>query len=147
MSLFPDWLFKLTPRDEQVTPLDLVTFWTDYNTGAGATTSLPYTVPDGKVLVLSSAAVRAWPDVAENITYMSISYQDSVGNDIIIMAKDGPGNTGVSLPQVCAPNSVAGQIIPSGAQIVGYALSNGVGDVQLRFSLSGVLIPRGNVAV
>ena len=55
MTTFPDFLFKLTERDRQVTPLEFVQF--DLSSGVAAAASLTtgsYTVPKGKMLFVQN---------------------------------------------------------------------------------------------
>lgn len=146
MTIFPEFLYRLTPRDEQVTPLDMINF--DFgvfsDTSASLMTTASYTVPDGKIFALTSATVfleggaAQFPKVWSIImTYGGTSFYVSGGTlPCIAAANFSLGST--TAPYFCQPGSV----ITLGGEFNAGVNANNIGG-----SINGILIPRGNFAI
>lgn len=150
MSAFPDFLYRLTPRDEQVTPLEIVS-----NRLYGAAiasviaSSGVYVVPTGKILVLSSFWVQTIAGAAQTALHSSVIIQpnNSLGNAAEIW---GAGISGASAAASTTTqgNSPSEIYLPQGCAIyASAAFSAGAAANTCNFSFVGVLIPRGNFAV
>lgn len=147
--LIPEWLFRLTPRDEQVTPIEIVNHTTSTGSAATTVTSFDdlYTVPKGKVLLVTSiglglqggagqtplgAYVQAFP--AGSSTEAVTFYGRNITPTASVQGFDATFDGGVFLPE----------------DYYVYATSKwsaGANSNTLRFSMGGILIPRGNIAI
>lgn len=148
MSIFPDWLYKLTPRDEQVTPLEFVTHYF-FNTTAAAqvTATDTYTVPAGKILAPTNIGMALYPGAAQKPmeSYIYSKY-DAAGSDLLYhWAKKYDPNAAARFN--LASNDLP-LLIPSGTVLFAVAeFSAGVNANSFEGHIQGVLIPRGNFAI
>jgi len=143
--MFPEFLYKLTPRDEQVTPLEVVTFRSSLDANSATVNSALYTVPLGKVLLLRTATVECDP-VYGTTTCTSVRidmYKDSSVPIVLGMQKNE--YTGVIDAPAVLQNPV---VVPEGWILKGvanYDVANAGNGIA--FSMCGILIPRGNFAI
>lgn len=144
MALFPDWLYKLTPRDEQVTPLEIINTWAQNDLTVDQYTRA-YTVPEGKILLLTGFTWRIQTD------YTGILDPEVGLDDVSVLGQNTLLHiSGLSgLDQYVTYNQTGEWIIPPGKTIVGTATISGMAGTFASSALTiwGLLIPRGNFAV
>jgi len=140
MSAFPDWVYKFTPRDEQVTPLEILNLEKkdeDTNTYFNGTV---YTVPDDRVLILNSAHQTTYAGAGQTPVAFSCWYSKG-GQNVYLLQKNV--GTRYNINQQFAQMIVApGAVIYHDAEFSA-ALNNNI----LWTYLNGILIPRGNFAI
>jgi len=144
--MFPDFLYRLTPRDEQVTPLDIVTFRSGVSSNATTVNSGAYTVPLGRVLKVNSMSLeqdcnQAATDVVEGRVDM---YLDSSVPIVLMCSQSSSTEPNYHLNQAFQNDL----FIPEGWSmrgIGGFTVADA--DNQVIFTMSGILIPRGNFAI
>jgi len=155
---FPEYLYRLTPRDEQVTPLEFVTQRLT-NTVSNTTTvsSSAYTVPLGKLFLLQSSVMRFSCDAIASIgLYALTAFIDptttapgvSYDNANLDGATNGHTNDGTTIRWRFG-GAYPDILVPEGWQIYAQstndALAGSLATVDLQ--ISGILIPRGNFAI
>jgi len=145
---FPDYLYKLTPRDAQVTPLEIV------QTSGGvsqATVTVGsgniYTVPKGKVLAISSLCGVGAAGAGQTFLSWWAQYlvNGSLNNSVIIAGGTLTSGAG----QLNTINPMNNMIyIPEGGVINGTGYFSGSAAANsFALHLTGLLIPRGNIAI
>lgn len=143
--LFPDFLFRLTPRDEQVTPIETIdTQMGDNGMVLKQGFTNPYTVPLGRVLILQSVSLIANPAGADWCTASTL-YIDYGGRSNIIYSQSFQKD--VSIQKISGGLAVP-LYIPQNQTLTGinfYGL--GTAGATNFLYLSGILIPRGNFAI
>lgn len=149
MSNFPDFIYRLTPRDEQVTPLESVTYYhteslvstyVDIDESLGA-----YRVPAGKILLVNTLAVDFSAGAAQNLdSYKIYLKNSSATNDATLT-----GHSRILTGRYGTQGHMFGSIIvPSEWYICAVALfSAGAAANQITLGMTGTLIPRGNFAI
>lgn len=146
MSGFPDFLYRLTPRDEQVTPLEILNLRLTASTAATDVATNIYTVPLGKVLVCSAYGLRGEGGAAQYSESLWIEiYTDPTMPTLL----GGSLNAYPSAAQRSYSHGVASQIIvPEGWQLRGRGtFSAGAAANNVFLGINGILIPRGNFAI
>lgn len=153
MSIFADFLYKLTPRDEQVTPLEMITFSSGSTASAGRTVytaaATNYTVPSGRILILTSFAVNAYNNAG--VVDQLNGYVDVNGGAAYycnFFARQLASAAAGSVYGGAASLEGSRLYVPPGREIsasAGFSISNASNSVS--FTLSGILIPRGNIAL
>lgn len=143
MSSFPDFLFKLTPRDEQTTPLELV-IWNSSKSGAISTLTTPeiYEVPPGKLLLINHLEAECIATAPNVIDYINI-YADSISPTFTLAFK---GYIGAAVYKDILINNDPVILSPGDTLYAQASFSGAIGN-SLNFSFKGLLIPRGNFAV
>lgn len=149
MGSFPDWIYRFTARDEQTTPLELVSAGITLADAGNATiTGDIYTVPASKLLVVTSVGFLGIPDAL--ITQQGVRMywappNDGAGNAFLIYARSNV----LGAAQIQQNNAdFNGVILPSGAVVTaGVKFSGTSAGNTCIASLCGTLIPRGNFAV
>lgn len=142
--MFPEFLFKLTARDEQVTPLEAITYaGQTANANASVVATADYTVPMGRVLALTSCGV--YMGSAAGVTPQTgIVYAvDPSGNQAIVHAETYTAAAG-------AIAATGGGVVylPENFILRGQGTWSGAGLFNsINLTFTGVLIPRGNFAV
>lgn len=144
MSAIPDFLYRLTHRDMQVTPLEI---YTTRQSGTNAATSVntgSITVPLGKVFVMTTCSmVQQSAGVANCQSAYIQAYIDSL-NPIEIASMRWPTFSTTESRFSASPMAY----IPEGWTIKGTAKWDAaLAGNNIYMMLSGVLIPRGNFAV
>ena len=144
MSFFPDWIYRFTPRDEQVTPLEIVTVTQTAGAVANATrTTASYTVPTGRILILKHLALEAIPGAAQ--------FMLRAETFILSVAPFSQTLTGITNTTTFTDRFLWGQsinvVVPSGGVInTTFTFNAGVAANNGNQYLTGLLIPRGNFA-
>lgn len=147
MPSFPEYLYKLTARDEQVTPLEIFSvFDTDSVALAQITLLSPYVVPEGKILILNNVDYEVDAGGAQfplnaGLTYFPPRQSGSAGNLASV-------NFDAMLSTPCKESIQCDIALPGGSSLLGVA-NFSAGGIANTFSISlyGILIPRGNFAV
>jgi len=144
--IFPDYLFKLTPRDEQTTPLESVVFQANKVAINSTTLSTDgYTVPNGKIFIPNSFGMEVEPGAAQNGITTRVYIEDLSSAATFMIY-------GRTIKQVANTTSNVGDFsnllvmenyyIYAEADFDGFASAN-----TFKFSMTGVLIPRGNFVI
>lgn len=160
MSSFPpSFLYQLTARDEQVTGIEIVQFYssivssaaTIVDTGVAGANSGFYVVPKGRLLVVQAFTIESLPGAAQSIQYhsMQVSRDYSAAgmlNAIPVFS--------VSHANAAGNNMRSGSfqmneiLVPEGGCVGAKAqFSAGAAANSLQFFMHGFTIPRGNVAI
>lgn len=143
--IFPELLYQLSPRDQQVTWLDPVIRRVTTTQAALTVNALDEVVPTGRAFLLTNATLFADPGAGQNI--------DDIGLNIAVL-NPGAGvavriatRSGAAGADLLAILNWTGQIlIPAGWQLQGSAHFNALGAAnEIRFDLMGILIPIGNI--
>ena len=144
MSAVPDFLYRLTTRDLQVTPLEVYTTRQSGTSAATSTNTGSITVPLGKVLVLTTASmVQQSAGVANCQSAYIQAYIDSA-NPIEVSSMRWPTFSTVESRFSMSPMCY----IPEGWTVKGTAKWDAaLAGNAIYMMLSGVLIPRGNFAI
>jgi hypothetical protein len=141
--LFPESLFKLSARDQQVTWLDpvILLFTT---TLAAVTVNSTFDVPDGRCLILFSGHCLAIPGAAQSVTRTRIVIRNPSQNYIDLDS----ANINPPLAANAWGNAkFHGQLMmPDGWQLRAEAeFSAGAAANRVDLSVVGLLIPIGNI--
>lgn len=139
-----DFLYELTPRDLQVTPLEL-DFQEQVLNQAAATIQPSFVVPQGRVLILRSALAEALGGGGQTVSVIQIHFlrQNStqafkIISDLIVAG--APASAELAWSGLV--------LIPPGASVVALCqYSAGVAVNTARLYTTGILIPRGNLAI
>lgn len=154
MSRFPDFLYSLTPRDEQVTGIEIVNHQFGTMSTAANVSSTPssgnYTVPKGKVLIINSLTFFARAFATGQTIWAALrAIPIAGGSQVYYLAAGSPGNSlTTGLDNYFPATNAAHIIIPEN-----YTLS-----IEMQFTvagassvfngaLNGILIPRGTIAI
>jgi len=145
LANFPEFLYKLTARDMQVTPLEIVTV-TANNSGLSTNIQTQlYTVPKGKILLLDTVSFFEVPGSGQKFLCGRVSITGQNGSTIIAGRNANNATAGISYEDSVEFNSLAigeGNIIT-----VTNIFDSGVASNSSTNGLTGVLIPRGNFAI
>lgn len=140
---FPEFLYRLSQRDQQVTWLD-----PSYNTGLLSDTSVGLernlvTVPDGRVLILESASVEADPGAAHACTRIRIVATTPVVNLDFVIAQ---ATFAVTANLTQSLNWSGSLLIPPGwsVRMLG-VFDAAVAANQIQGYSLGMLLPVGNI--
>lgn len=144
MANLPDFLYKLTERDQQVTPIEIV-LNTANNSAAGTQLQIQiYTVPKGKILLLETVGVFAIPGTSQYLVNWGLVVSNGA-QSCIVAGSQNPVTTSLSYKggQVFGPMSVGeGSILT-----VNGIFNAGANSNSFTAAFSGILIPRGNYAI
>lgn len=140
---FPESLYALSPRDEQVTWLDprLATV-----TSAVASVSVSATdaVPDGRVLMLQSAVAQSAPGAAQFATRLTIQVVGPVNNvPAVLLKTDSVAKAANATSELSWEGSI---IVPPGWTVrasCAYNAGAAVNTVVLNYC--GILLPVANI--
>lgn len=145
MASIIDYLYELTPRDQQVTPFELVSININGSTAGASLVTSTYTVPQGRILVVSSCLVSIQCGVGSKPRNALVESTDTQSVAVGLFAKNYQvlaNNTHIdanSFNEVwCGPGDVIDGYCEWDTAVAGNALS---------VTVRGILIPRGNVAV
>jgi len=148
MSHFPEYLYRLTARDEQVTPLEIVNVFG--TSGALATPTPPIaafgTVPKGKIFLITSVNATLIPGGAQlPLSWQLQVFRPGVSN-VGLCSGSFSGTTTAALPLY---GSKGGPFyIPEDYQFVGQSVFNaGAANNSFRLDITGIYIPRGNFQI
>ena len=137
---FPEFLLKLSERDQQVTWLDPLS--DNVNTIANSTSiTVTYNVQDGKVLLLQAANIRGISGAAQTCDRLQI----------VLAARAAAAGNALSLSFVAAAlensiNWTGSVVVPPLWVIQGNVrFSAAVNPNDCRLSLFGMFIPVGNI--
>lgn len=151
MAVFPEFLYTLSQRDEQITALEIVSARS--NTFSGAATALQtlsgiYTVPNDRVLSLSSMVIQGQAGAGQ-------VFQNAIGFILLPNA----ASTQFQYLGTQKPNTTPGQngfiqaldntvLIGPGCRIFAQAVFDlGTVSNSVTYFIQGILFPRGNFAV
>jgi len=148
MGIFPEWLYELTPRDEQVTPLEITNVFA--SSGPLASSNVPIsafgTVPKGKIFIVTSINASLTPGAAQfPLSWTCQLFKPGISN-IGLCGGSFSGTTTAAFPLY---DSKQGPFyIVEDFQFVGQSLFNaGAANNTFRLDITGVIIPRGNFAI
>jgi len=143
--IFPEFLYQLSERDQQTTWLDPVVSFVRVAGGLTVLTST-FTVPVGRMLLLTSACVFGLPGAGQSCNGVRVEVRPRDAALAVVIARWVP----VTLPSpVTNPITInfSGQVIvPADWTVVSlgdftFAAANNTLDA----SLTGILLPIGNV--
>lgn len=139
----PEFLYRLSQRDEQVTWLDPRLF-DEVAAVAAASVTVQDVVPEGRVLLLQSACATQTPGAGQNITRLTLQVVGQVANaPAVLLATDSTIGAANDQSDINWSGSI---IVPPGWTVRGSgAFSAGVAVNNVRLSYAGVLIPVANV--
>ena len=139
---FPEVLYRLSKRDEQVTWLDPVASRISA-TLAGINPVAIYTVPNDRVLVLTAACIEATPGVGQNILLKVLHTRPPTGGTNVTFRSDYVAG-GVGVQQGMDWD---GEIaVPPSWTVNGNVLFNaGAVASTATLMMHGLLIPVGNI--
>lgn len=144
MSNFPDWVYKFTPRDEQVTPLEIF-INADNKTLASTYLEVPvFVVPLDRILILTSVTFQVLAGAGQSADYSHLYFTGSGGSVYTAIAKAWERRVaGVEIATIdCEVH------IPGGTTIVAANFFDvGAVDNIAEHTVTGILIPRGNFAI
>jgi hypothetical protein len=140
--IFPEFLFRLSQRDQQVTWLDPVSLQVSSAVAAASITAIGTVVPIDRVLVLTNAIMLATAGAAQTTQQQSLQVV-AVGGFVTTIAID----TIVSAAAGRAPLNWAGQVLvpPSWTVRAVGTFNAGAAVNNVDISLHGILIPAGNI--
>jgi hypothetical protein len=169
MAVFPDWLYKLTARDQQVTPLEIYSqILTGVSNAAGFWDTAAYTVPAGKILLLQQTSVRTTISTAAYATVLADPFIWTIFSD------NTSADPGIKIyerlavaPDITSDDtttyfgegnaihnhhhSYGGLLIPENYQIYARTTLGGANALNVGYTTTlhvwGLLIPRGNFAI
>lgn len=141
--LFPEFLFQLSTRDQQVTWLDPIFSERSDSSAAVEIITLLSEVPLGRAMILTSASIDADPGAAQSVRRLRITTNQQAGSPAFTIAA-------ARFPVVANAEETlnwSGQIIiPSQWRIVAIAAFDAAVAINSIVShLSGMLIPIGNI--
>jgi len=143
VTLIPDWLYSLTPRDEQVTPVEIFNSSAELTANSADIDGVGFVVPVDRIMVLSKYQGYGVPGGAQVVVFpIEVYIARVVGASVrSALERNLPGANNVSfngLPQ--------GSIfIPGGLGLFAHIVFNsGVAANTVRLDWQGILIPRGN---
>jgi hypothetical protein len=140
---FPEYLFQLSGRDQQVTWLD--PYFDRQSVGtAGTSVGATSPVPTGRVLILQSAQGRFAPGAAQNVNTFRISLEPLTSQipSLELVRSDIAGAANI-VQNLAWSGSIA---IPFGWTVRGLATFNaGVAVNTIVLSCVGILLPIGNI--
>lgn len=132
--MFPEFLYRLTPRDEQVTQVEIIAQVLTQNVANATLTTNSYTVPLGKVLIIKSGIIQCTPGAALIPLYaqMAMYHRGDTSQKYVLSAVDfqnispAAGQTSYGSSQH-AMNDV---YVAEGSTIFGYGVFSGGGGGQ-----------------
>lgn len=141
---FPESLYLLSARDQQVTWLDPVLFRSFLSTAAAGVNTPNFTVPDGRTLILTSASCFASPTGGQVATFGDFRAQGPDLVDISIAQEQPNPALGAGVPLIL---NWSGQIIVPPRWNVYFrgSFNAGVAANSVAQHLFGILIPVANV--
>lgn len=141
-------LYDLTPRDEQVTPLEVFNFRQSVATAtANIVVTIPI-IPKCRILLITHIHAFLSPGSAQNIVNYFVDAKIDSRTDVLALyqaAVAGVGfapNTADTINYPCYIFVKPGSIISLDA-----SFNTGVAVNTAGLSISGILIPRGNIAI
>lgn len=142
--LFPEFLFQLSARDQQVTWLDPLLTLVSFS-ALTVTVAASFVVPDGKALILTSACGEALPDVTQLVTRIGLTTLPPTapaGSGRLFAGANFSAGAGIQ----GTVNFSGAMIIPPQWTIRATGIFNsGVAANTTLLHLHGVLIPIGNI--
>lgn len=140
---FPEFLYQLTARDQQVTWLDPTLRADSTSAAAASVSSTIFTIPQGQVLILLNAMCRGTPGGAQFVARTRIDVlPPAASNNFFLASDDTIGGAGLSL-SVTWTGEV---LIPATWQLRGVADFNaGAVANTIEFHFMGILIPAANI--
>lgn len=143
---FPSWLYQLTQRDLQVTPLEIIhVSATFFEVSAGPIVDL-YKVPDGKILLIDNCCVLLTPNALYYPLAVELQKFDP-GQNQLLGAMHFPVPTGTT-GAARSGEIGKGVTVEQGSNLrVLSHFSGGAANNTITAYLNGILIPRGNFAI
>jgi hypothetical protein len=143
--LFPEFLFQLSARDQQVTWLDPLI--TDQVVSAALTTvDALIRVPDGRCLILTTAVTSVDPGAGQNFTAITLALLApgpvATANVVEIAENRTPGAADANFALAW---SGAVLVPPGWAVLARNVFNSGVAANVTRLNITGMLIPVGNI--
>lgn len=144
MATFPDWLYRFTPRDEQITSIELVNlisptstfFITSYDFGSAA--GYYYTVPADRVMFITGCHMHLTASAGTTLDKEIYATGGGFDDRTLIFQS---GNPDENYNFSCGQILTGGTVISCRMAVQGGATGTGW------FNVSGILMPRGNIAV
>lgn len=138
---FPELLYQLSARDQQVTWLDPLLLSLDASSAAVDVFAVR-AVPQGSALVLQALSVFADPGAGQNIVDQQLRIQDESGVSIVLKRDAAAAAANINR-SIDWQGSI---LVPPNWLVVGFASFNaGVAANAVELNLVGVLIPIGNI--
>jgi len=145
---FPDFLYRLTPRDEQVTQLELYFDRYAFSDTAALVGDVLFTTPNNRILVLTRTSIAMTAGAAQNPLYSILDYTaaDGSGPNIELSVRTWTATTGTN---VCLHETQGGPVYvpPSSRLTLTGAFSAGVNANSVVVNMQGFYIPRGTIAI
>lgn len=140
---FPEFLYQLSARDQQVTWLDPRIARGDTLLAAAAVTAVAITVPTGLVLVLQNASLEADPGAAQNVTE---SFFELLTPDAATGVRITQDRTALAANVIGHLNWSGSILVPPNWQVRGAANFNAAAAAnRVIADCIGILLPVGNI--
>lgn len=141
---FPPFLYQLTPRDDQVTWLEVLF---ERVTGAALATTVftgVYVIPKGRILLLQNVEAFAQSGAGQTCSRISV-FVDNLGSNPSYNVASFTFPTPLLNASFCHNPGI---LVGEGKQVRAEATFNaGANSNSLILSIAGMLIPRGNFAI
>lgn len=143
---FPEFLYNLTARDQQLAPIEL---WYGGTTGTALATGIQtpnYQVPPDRILVITSAYLLLAPGAGQSGLSASLSVQNITNGASTRI--DAHTFAAPAAAQWAENGEFSSVIVPPNGLVfaVGFFNAGAVAN-SVRWEASGVLIPRGNIII
>lgn len=143
MAFFPEFLYKLSDRDQEVTWLDPVVVHSDVSAAVAVIQSAVYTVPGDRMLILQNVSMLANPAAGRAVIDLNFALQPPppetttyrVVQEFWTVAADV--NRGL--------NWSGSILVPPLWRVSAIAVIDGAAGGQIVHDIFGILIPKGNV--
>lgn len=147
-----DYLYRLTPRDDQVTPVQQV-FQFQQNQALAATFAIAFVIPRGYNLLVQNFWARGSPGAAQSVTAVTLACRALIDattfptNTLAIMAlSDEDVPFAVNLPQSIRADAPLIFDSRLHVPVASFAFNAGVAQNVVQASICGLLVPAGNFA-
>lgn len=138
--LFPELLYVLSPRDENVTWLDPIIFRLSALQAIQQLDAVGDVVPEGKALLLHNASVQGVAAGGQTVVWMDLNIERPPATILYPLANK------ISTVQFDGLNLGTGLLIPPGWRIRGRInFNSGLAANQVILTYFGVLIPIANI--
>lgn len=139
---FPEFLYQLSARDQQVTWLD-PQLGTVVTSTAATSVSSSLTVPDARLLVVTALNLEAAPGLAQNITQMFLGFFNVATNVLASLTEDLVAKGANAASSIDWQGEI---VLPPGWGIRATGSFNAAAAAnQVILTVAGILIPIGNV--